>query len=237
MAKMKTVIVTASSRGIGAACARELASSSYNLVLMSRSDKIHLIAAEIGGVPIQGSVSNRDDIEKAVQTAMSHFGRIDGVINNSGHPAGGELTSITDKHWSDVFEMYFLSVVRMARLVTPIMRQQGAGSIVNISGCDANEPDLRFPVASTFRASISAFRKLYSRQYAQFGIRMNCLMPSVVMDFDPTAIRQDIKDEIPMGRPASYREIAKAALFLVSDDSSYITGHGLRVDGGVSRGL
>jgi NAD(P)-dependent dehydrogenase (short-subunit alcohol dehydrogenase family) len=202
---------------------------------MSRSVTIHTVASEIGAVAIQGSVTNKDDLERVVATAMSRFGRIDVVINNSGHPSGGELTSITDEHWSDVFAMYFLSVVRMARLVTPTMIQQRSGSIVNISGCDANEPDLRFPVASTMRASIAAFRKLYARQYARFGIRMNCLMPSVVMDFDPNSIRKDIEDEIPMGRPAHHQEVAKAALFLVSDDASYITGHGLRVDGGVTR--
>jgi NAD(P)-dependent dehydrogenase (short-subunit alcohol dehydrogenase family) len=201
---------------------------------MSRSERIHTLASEVGAVAIQGSVTDKDDLERVVETAMSRFGRIDVVINNSGHPTGGELTSITDEHWSDAFGMYFLSVVRMARLVTPIMIQQRSGSIVNISGCDANEPDLRFPVASTIRASIGAFRKLYSRQYARFGIRMNCLMPSVVMDFDPDNIREDIVDELPMGRPAHYQEVAKAALFLASDVASYITGHGLRVDGGVT---
>ena len=234
---MKVAIVTASSRGIGAACARELASSGYSLVLMSRSEQIHAVAAEVGAVAIQGSVTNTADIERVVDAAMNKFNQVDAVINNSGDPAGGEITAITDQQWSEVFEMYFLSVVRMARLVTPIMLKQGKGSIVNISGCDANEPDLRFPVASTIRASMAAYRKLYSRQYAQFGIRMNCLMPSVVMDFDPNTIREDIKKEIPMGRPARYKEVDKAALFLVSDDASYITGHGLRVDGGVSKAL
>ncbi|MGH9573584.1 MAG: SDR family oxidoreductase [Candidatus Acidiferrales bacterium] len=202
---------------------------------MSRSDRIHSIASEIGALALQGSVSNKHDLERLVATAVSEFDRIDVVINNSGHPAGGKITSISDEHWMDVFQMYFLSVVRMARLVTPIMVKQRGGSIVNISGHDATEPDPRFPVASTIRASMGAFRKLYAREYGPLGIRMNCLMPSVVLDSGENVIPEDVRKQIPTGRAATHQEIAKVALFLASDKASYVTGHGLRVDGGASR--
>src|SRR5215469_8424019 len=146
MPPAKTAIITASSQGIGAACAREFALAGYKLVLMSRSDRIHAVASEIDAVAIQGSVSNEADIARTVEIAISKFGRVDVVINNSGDPHGGQITAITDEYWLEVFTMYFLSVVRMARLVTPVMAEQHSGSIVNISGCDANEPDRRFPV-------------------------------------------------------------------------------------------
>jgi NAD(P)-dependent dehydrogenase (short-subunit alcohol dehydrogenase family) len=237
MADLKTAIVTASSRGIGAACARELARAGYKLVLMSRSDEIHTVGRELDAIAIQGSVTKEEDIERVVNAAMAAFGRIDVVINNSGHPPSGEINSITDEHWLGVFEMYFLSVVRMARHVTPVMIAQRSGAIINISGADATEPDPRFGVASTIRASMSAFRKLYAREYARHGIRMNCLMPSVVLDSDSSESAEAVKREAPMGRAATYEEVAKAALFLVSDGAAYITGHGLRVDGGLTRSL
>jgi NAD(P)-dependent dehydrogenase (short-subunit alcohol dehydrogenase family) len=200
------------------------------------ADKSLLIATNGQRCHVLGA-RHKDDLTRLVDLAIRTFGRIDVVINNSGNPHGGEIVAITDEYWTEIFEMYFLSIVRMARLVTPIMVRQRHGSIVNISGSDANEPDSRFPVAGTLRASMSAFRKLYSWQYARSGVRMNCLMPNVVYDFDPDSIREDIRNEIPMGRPANYREVARAALFLASDEASYITGHGLRLDGGAGRAL
>jgi NAD(P)-dependent dehydrogenase (short-subunit alcohol dehydrogenase family) len=233
----RVAIVTCSSRGIGAACARVLAAEGCQLALMSRTEGIQAIAAELGAMAVQGSVSEPVDLQRLVDRTLAAYGRIDIVVNNSGHPSGGALLEISDDHWRQVFEMYFLSVVRMSRLVVPVMLRQGGGSFINISGVGYNEPDPRFPVADTIRASLSAYTKLFARAHAAAGIRMNCVAPSVVFDHDPARISAAMKAELPIGRPARYDEIARVVAFLASDAASYVTGETLRVDGGLSASI
>jgi len=233
----KIAIVTAASRGIGTACARALKARGYRLAVMSRSERIHDIAQELDALAVQGSVSVQADLERLVRETHACYGRIDAVVNNSGHPAGGELLSIPDEQWQEVFEMYVQSVIRMSQLVTPIMLAQGGGAFVNISGSDGKEPDLRFPVASTMRAALSAYTKLFAQKFAEKNLRMNCVAPNVVFDHDPANVREDIRREVPMRRPAQQREVADVVAFLLSDEASYVTGQTLAVDGGQSRAL
>lgn len=233
----KVAIVTAASRGIGAACARLLRERGYLLAVMSRSAAIHTVAEDVGGLAVEGSVSNPRDLARLVHETLDAYGRIDAVVNNSGDPEGGEIVAISDAQWQEVFEMYFLSVVRMSRLIVPAMVAQGSGAIVNISGSSALEPDLRFPVADTVRASMQAYTKLFAQTYAKKGLRMNCVAPSVVFDHQPGDVREDLKREIPMRRPAHYREVASVVAFLLSDEASFVTGETIRVDGGASRAL
>lgn len=234
----KVALVTAASRGIGAACARELHRRGYRLALLARSTAVVELGRELGdAVVVRGSILEGDDLTRFVESALERYGRIDAVVNNSGHPEGGTLLEIPDERWSEVFEAYVLSVIRMARLVVPVMRAQGGGAIVSISGSDAFEPDARYPVASVVRASLASFTKLLSREVGRDGIRVNCVAPAVAYDFDPTNIRADLKAEIPLGRPARYEEVARIVAHLLSDEASFITGEHLKVDGGATRSV
>ncbi|TFW09846.1 SDR family oxidoreductase [Oxalobacteraceae bacterium OM1] len=230
----KVAIVTAASRGMGAACARELAARGYALVLMSRSSEVQTLAQELGGVALQGSSDNADDLQRLVQLALDTHGRIDAVVNNTGHPKKGPLLELADADWHAGLDLLLLNVVRMARLVTPVMQKQGSGAIVNISTFAAFEPSARFPISATLRAALGSFTKIYADQVAKDGIRINNVLPGYI---DSIAQNEATVAQIPMGRQGTQDEIAKTVAFLLSEDAGYITGQNLRVDGGITRSV
>ena len=230
----RVAIVTASGRGIGEAIARRLAADGYRLALMSPSGASEKLAAELGGYGVTGSVTDTDDLAGLVAGTIERYGRIDAVLNHTGHPPKGPLLEITDEDWHSGLDLVMLNVIRMARLVTPIMVAQGVGAIVNISTFAIFEPSPVFPVSASLRAALAAFTKLYSDEYAAAGIRMNNLLPGFVDSLPETEER---RAAIPMGRYGTVAEIAATASFLLSADAGYITGQNLRVDGGLTRSV
>ena len=230
----KVALVTAASQGLGAACARELAGRGYRVALLARSQRVHELADELGGLGVQGSVAEAQSLERLVAAAMERFGRIDAVVNNSGHVAKGELLAISDDAWHEGLDLLLLSVIRLCRLVTPIMERQGGGAFVNISSFTAAEPSAPRPISSALRAALGSVAKLYADRYAAGGIRMNTLLLGWA-DTHPVA-PADVAG-IPLQRPADPAEVARVVAFLLSDESSYITGASLRVDGGLLRSV
>jgi NAD(P)-dependent dehydrogenase (short-subunit alcohol dehydrogenase family) len=230
----KVAIVTASGSGMGAACARELAVRGYAVALMSTSGKAEALAKELGGLGLTGSVTEEADLEVLVGEALERYGRIDGVVNSTGHPASGDVLVLTDGQWHEALDLVVLNVVRIARLVTPAMRRQGGGAIVNVSTFSAFEPSPAFPLSSSLRAALAGFTKLYADRYAADGVRMNNVLPGYVESFE---IDEETRETIPMRRRGTIEEIAKSVAFLVSSDASYITGQNLRVDGGLTRSV
>jgi NAD(P)-dependent dehydrogenase (short-subunit alcohol dehydrogenase family) len=230
----KAAIVTAVGSGIGAACARELAGRGYAVALMSSSGRAEYLAQELGGLGITGSVTEVADLESLVGETLERYGRIDAVVNSTGHPPSGEILELTDEEWREALDLVVLNVVRMARLVTPVMLRQGGGATVNVSTFSAFEPSPDFPLSSALRAALAGFTKLYADRYAADGVRMNNLLPGYVESFE---IDEETRRSIPMQRRASTAEIAKTAAFLLSEDSGYVTGQNLRVDGGLTRSV
>lgn len=228
----KVALITGGGRGMGAATARELASRGYRVALMSPSESCETLAAELGGVAHRGRTDSADDIRGVFDAAMKAYGRIDAVVNHTGGPPKGDLLEIDDAGWDLGCDLVLMSVVRVARLVTPVMERQGGGAIVNITTFSAFEPDLTFPVSSVLRAGVGTFTKLYADRYAAAGIRMNCLLPGFVDSLDH---KPETAERIPMKRIGRVEEIAKTAAFLLSDDAGYITGQNIRVDGGITR--
>jgi NAD(P)-dependent dehydrogenase (short-subunit alcohol dehydrogenase family) len=229
-----TAIVTAASTGIGAACARELRARGYQLSLLARSDAVLDLARELSGIATVGSVTDPEALERLVRNTLDAFGRIDVVVNNTGHPAKGDLLAVRDAEWHDGLDLLLLSVVRMARLVTPVFEQQGGGVMVNISSFAAQEPSLPRPVSSALRAALSSFTTMYAQRYAAQKIRMNSVLPGWVATHE---VAEADAARIPMQRPAEANEIARVVAFLVSAEASYVTGENLRVDGGLLRSL
>ncbi len=229
-----SAIITAAGRGIGEGIARHLAGLEFHLVLMSNGAGAERLAAELGCLGVKGSVTDPQAIDRAVQTAMSASGRIDLVVNNTGHPAQGELLEIDDAEWHMGLDLLLLNVVRMARAVTPIMERQGGGVIVNISTYAAVQPSLSYPVSSTLRAALSAWTKLFADAHGSKNIRMNNILPG---SFENYTASSEQLEAIPLRRQGRMDELGRVVAFLASADAAYITGQNIRIDGGLARAL
>ena len=234
MTTKKVAVVTAAGKGVGAAVARELAANGFSLALLSNSGGAKNLAAELNGVALTGSVTEPQDLKNLVDLAMDNYGRIDAVINNTGHPPKGPLLEIADESWHQGLDIVLLNVVRMARLVTPIMQQQGGGAIVNISTFAAFEPDPLFPTSGVFRAGLAAYAKLFADRYAADNVRMNNVLPGFI---DSLPEKAELRARIPLGRYGKTEEISATIAFLASDAAGYITGQNIRVDGGITRSV
>ncbi len=227
-------LVVGGGSGIGADSARLLAARGYRVGVMSSSGRGEALGQELGGLGFTGSNLVAADLEEFAARSLRHFGRIDGLVNCAGHGPKGAIEAISDDDWQRGMDYYLLNVVRMARLVLPVMRQQKSGSIVNISTFAAFEPDPEFPASAVFRAGLASYAKLFSNKFAREGIRMNNVLPGFA---DSLAVKPDRVARIPAGRYARVREISEVVAFLVSDASSYVTGQNLRVDGGLTHAV
>ena len=234
MSDQKVAIITAGGSGMGAAIAEELAERGFGVAILSSSGKGEALAESLGGIGVTGSNLEPDNLAKLVGLAMERWGRIDALVNSAGHAPKGEILELTDEEWHTGLDMMLLNVVRACRLVTPVMEKQGAGAILNISTYATFEPESFFPLSCAFRAGLAAFAKIYADKYASQGIRINNLLPGFI---DSLPEKEQFRARIPMGRYGTTDEVARTAAFLLSDDSGYITGQNLRVDGGITRSV
>ncbi len=234
MADSKVALITAGGSGMGAGAARKLAEDGFNVAILSSSGKGEALANELGGIGVTGSNLSNDDVKKLVDATMDRWGRVDVLVNSAGHGPRGPVNDLTDEDWHQGMEVYFLSAVRPARLVTSIMQKQKSGAIINISTFAAFEPDPVFPTSGVFRAGLAAYTKLFADKYAADNVRMNNVLPGFI---DSLPEKEEFKSRIPMERYGKTDEISATVAFLASDGAGYITGQNIRVDGGITRSV
>jgi len=230
----KVALITAGGSGMGAAAARKLAADGYHVAILSSSGKGEALAIELGGIGVTGSNLINEDVQRLVDSVMQQWGRIDVLVNSAGHGPRAPILDITDEDWHKGLDVYFLSAVRAIRLVTPIMVAQGSGAIVNISTSWVTQPTALFPTSTAFRASLGAFTKIFSDDYAAKGVRINNVLPGWI---DSLPEVDERRESVPMGRYGTSEEIASTIAFLLSEAAGYITGQNIRVDGGVIRSV
>ena len=234
MTQKKVAIITAGGSGMGAAAARRLAADGFDVAILSSSGKGEALAAELGGLGVTGSNQSPDDLKRLVDATMDRWGRVDVLVNSAGHGPRAPILEITDEQWRTGMDVYFLNVVRPARLVAPIMVAQKGGAIINISTAWAFEPSAMFPTSAVFRAGLASFTKVFADEYAGRNVRMNNVLPGWIDSLPATDER---RDSVPMGRYGSSDEIAATIAFLASDGAGYITGQNIKVDGGLTRSV
>ena len=232
MSADKVAVVIGGGSGMGAGAARRLADDGFGIAILSSSGKGEALAQSLGGIGVTGSNRSTDDLQKIVDACMQRWGCIDVVVNSAGHGPKGQVLELTDEDWLAGMEIYLMNVVRIARLVTPVMLQQGGGAIINISSFSAVEPSQSFPTSSVFRAGLAAYTKLFADKYAPSNIRMNNVLPGFINSLPE---KPGIKEQIPMGRYGTVEEVSALVSHLASDNAAYITGQNIRIDGGITR--
>jgi NAD(P)-dependent dehydrogenase (short-subunit alcohol dehydrogenase family) len=230
----KVAALIASGTGMGADAAKHLYLKGYEVAIMSSSGKGENLAKDLGGLGFTGSNLLSKDIKKILLKVNKKFGKIDILINSAGHGPKGDILKISDAEWVKGLEYYFLNVVRAARIITPIMKKQNNGSIINISTFAIFEPEEAFPTSGVFRSGLAAFTKIYSDKYAKNNIRMNNILPGFI---DSLPVNKKFLKRIPLQRYGKVNEISTVIEMLASNGGAYITGQNIRVDGGFTRSV
>ncbi|GAB4446702.1 MAG: glucose 1-dehydrogenase [Anaerolineales bacterium] len=248
----KIAIITGATSGIGKATALLFAEEGADLVITGRRAELgKAVEAEIRQkgvrcVFVQADHSQAVDCSRVVERTLAEYSRVDILFNNAGIVTSGTAETTSEQVWHETLAINVTGVWRMSKLVIPHMKKQGGGVIVNngsdwsvVAGRDA------FPYVVS-KGAVGLMTKAMALDFARDNIRVNAVCPGDTFvdrwiekgyfeGSDPVSLEQAIKDAsayIPMGRFGKPEEIARAVLFLASDDSSFVTGHLLLVDGG-----
>ena len=241
--KGKVAIITGGTRGIGRGIALELASKGASIVLNYNSNDEEAVKTldmikDVGGygILVKASVGTSSGCKEIIETAKREFGKIDFLINNAGISKVGLFMDSDDEMIDEIFDTNLKGVINTSRYaIEELIKTKG--SIVNISSIWGNVGASCEVLYSTTKGAINIFTKSLAKEMAMSGVRVNCVAPGVIetemnswMNADD---RQDLEEEIPMNRFGTVDEVAKTVSFLCSNDSSYITGQIITVDGGM----
>jgi 3-oxoacyl-(acyl-carrier-protein) reductase len=240
----RVALVTGGARGIGAAITRSLAEGGAHVAAgYSRQlEHAQALAAELGadGLSIslhQGNVGDPDDCQRVVDAVLEAHGRIDYLVNNAGVTVDKTVRRMTIDNWHAVLRVNLSGAFYMTKAVLEHMIDRGSGRIVNISSVIADIGNIGQANYAASKSGLFGFSKSLALEMARRGITVNCVAPGFI-DTDmladiPPDVLTGILDRIPMGRLGLPNEVARAVRFLVDDDSSYITGTVLAVNGGL----
>lgn len=240
---MKTVVITGSARGIGAATAALFADYGYNVVInynTSESDAFALLdvlkAKGCNAIAVRADVSKPQEAQLLFNKAKEAFGSVDILVNNAGIAQQKLFTDITDADYDRMFDCNVRSVFNCCRCALPDMIHNKYGRIINISsmwGIVGASCEVHY---SASKAAVIGLTKALAREVAPSGITVNCIAPGVIdtpmnKGFDEETM-ECLKEETPVGRIGTPEEVARAIMFFAEESSSFITGQVLGIDGG-----
>jgi len=239
----RTAIVCGASSGIGLGIAESLAGEGANVVMFARrSELLEQEARRIGGVPVAGDVTSRDDLERLVTTTVDAYGGIDILVNNSGGPPRSTAAELDADKVEAAVALLLVSVVRLTGLCLPYLERSSAGRIVNVTSSTVREPIDNLALSNAIRPGVVGWAKSLARELGPRGITVNCLAPGRI-DTDrirevyPDGPSEDDLAAIPLRRLGTTREIGDVVAFLCSERASYVSGTVMLVDGALTRGL
>ncbi len=235
----KTVLVTGASRGIGSAIAKLFYENGYNVAINynnSEENAKKLTELLPGSLLLKGDVSKEQDAIAMVEEAVSHFGKIDVLINNAGISQTGLLQDTLLSDWERLFSVNVTGTFLMSKYASKNMIANHSGKIINISSIWGISGASCESCYSASKGAVIAFTKALAKELGTSGITVNCIAPGFIdTDMNKNISPEDTQafaNETPLGRIGSPLEVAKAALFLASENADFITGQILGVDGG-----
>lgn len=240
---MKTVLITGASRGIGREIALKFANEGYNIVLNYNTSekKAKELAKQIEKLGVQclvykADVSIASEVESMVEVALKTFGRIDVLVNNAGVALSKLFQLTTTDEVARVFGVNAFGVINCSKAVVPSMVSEKFGKIINISSIWGKVGASMETIYSASKGAVIAFTMALAKELAPSGISVNCVCPGVIdtdMLLEYTSDeKNDLKEQTPLNRLGTAQDVANAVYFLASDNSSFITGQVLTVDGG-----
>ena len=239
--KDKTAIITGGGSGIGLATARAFCKEGAKVILFGRrKEKLVAAANELGDsvLFVQGDMTKNDDLDKLINKTLNNFKGIDILVNSAGLFNGAPLHKISDSQWDEMMDINIRSVFQLTRRVLPTMMAQNSGSIVHISSILGLIAVPEVAAYNVSKGALNQFSRSIAVEYGSYGIRSNSICPGLI-ETDMTAdlmkdasLMQEWSKEYPIGRFGKPEDVASACLFLASDESSFITGTVLPVDGG-----
>ena len=256
----RVAIVTGASRGIGRQVAVRLAAEGCAVVVCARNaddlasvvDEVRAAGGRAEAVPLDLTEAGAD--AALLAAARDAFGRLDILVNNAGGSAAKKLLALTDADWRAGFELNFFAAARLALACVPAMQEQQWGRIVNVASTYAREPDPYFGSYAAAKAALVNLTKTMARAFSADGVLVNCVIPGLTstelvaentrsaadaggITADEVIARMLAKDPIAAGRLGEVDEIAAAICFLASEQSSWISGTCLAVDGCTLRSM
>ncbi len=234
--KGKIAIVTGGAKGLGEAMARTFAKEGAKVIA---ADMMPLTYEEENVEFFKTNVTKPEECEKLFNYAVEKFGKVDILVNNAGITRDALTRKMTEDMWDLVIDVNLKGVFNLTRLIGPFMQKNGGGSIINISSVVGVYGNIGQANYAATKSGLIGLTKTWAKEFAYKGgnVRVNAIAPGYTMTDILKTVPQELLDKFAamtmLGRLAQPEEIAGPALFLASDESSYVTGHVLQVDGGM----
>jgi len=233
------VIVTGSAQGIGEATAHRCAQEGARLVLVDVEPSVERVAAELDAIAITADLREPDRAEATVRLAREQLGGLEGLVNAAGVHRDGDVTDTPDETWSFVLDVNLVAPFRWARAAIPLMLEGGGGAIVNIASIGATHTRPRSAAYSTSKAGLLGLTRAIAIDYGRRGVRCNAISPgSIETGFLQSYVERNPADATKLielnyiGRFGTPGEIAALAAYLLADESGFVNGENVVVDGG-----
>ena len=239
--KDKVILVTGANRGIGLNIIQRLNNDGYTVIGTSRTDDgANIISQEInsnGGKGLKMDVTNQESINSAIKSIQDEYGALYGLVNNAGITNDNLLMRMTEEQWLSVIETNLTSIYRVTKSIVKDMMKVREGRIVNIGSIVGMMGNAGQSNYSASKSGLLGFTKSLARELSSRNINVNSISPGFI-DTDMTKALSDdqidnLSKNIPLGRIAESFEVSSVVSFLLSDDSSYITGENINVNGGL----